>query len=346
MAVVSLSIFSPLFSSSASALGVFAGSADYYLYRNSAGRPFFKWYNDIDCKQGVSSYSLSSFNPSNPKPLRVYDSNTCYSYMPTLPAGSIIELNLVTRNLQFDSQVYTDANNRFLGVSLNSFDNAGSYDYWTIYLYSDSTISNAYIYVNQYWVPYTSSSDVYFGVNSWSVWAPTVGVPDYSSALNTINNSLNSVNNNLQGIISGVGGVQDSVNSAANQAHQDSQAEIDAINEQTQQQQSQYEDEKAEESQREDDMDSQASQAESMFSFTFLNPFIGIFELFNDSGCVSIPTIAGMVGSDETTYCPWFDSSVRNILTPVIGLSSSMLLFGFVIRGFLNKGNFSGGIEV
>ena len=56
-----------------------------------------------------------------------------------------------------------------------------------------------------------------------------------------------------------------------------------------------------------------------------------IFELFNDSGCVSIPTIAGMVGSDETTYCPWFDSSVRNILTPVFGFSSMILLFGFVI---------------
>lgn len=133
-------------------------------------------------------------------------------------------------------------------------------------------------------------------------------------------------------IINGLGDINSSINSS-------SQAQIDAINEQTQQQEDQYNQEKEEESQREDEMDGQASQAESMFSFTFLNPFIGIFELFNDSGCVSIPTIAGMVGSDETTYCPWFDSSVRNILTPVFGLSSMILIFGFAVRWLGSSGD-------
>lgn len=79
------------------------------------------------------------------------------------------------------------------------------------------------------------------------------------------------------------------------------------------------------------------------FNFNLSNPFAPIFGLFQDnSGCYNIPTIAGMLHAESSTYCPWFDSSTRNILTPVFGLASSMLLFGFIIR-WLNSesGNMS-----
>lgn len=71
----------------------------------------------------------------------------------------------------------------------------------------------------------------------------------------------------------------------------------------------------------------------NLFGFNFINPFAPIFNLFNSgSNCVQIPTIAGMIHSEESQVCPWFDSSVRNIVTPVLGISSMMLVFGFAVR--------------
>lgn len=71
----------------------------------------------------------------------------------------------------------------------------------------------------------------------------------------------------------------------------------------------------------------------NLFNFNFINPFAPIFALFTSSNdCVSIPTIAGMIHSEETTVCPWFDSTTRSIATPVLGISSMMLIFGFAVH--------------
>lgn len=71
----------------------------------------------------------------------------------------------------------------------------------------------------------------------------------------------------------------------------------------------------------------------NLFSFNLFNPFTPIFALFTDnSSCVDIPIIAGMLNSSNITYCPWFPSSVRNIVTPVLGISSLMIAFGFIVR--------------
>lgn len=70
-----------------------------------------------------------------------------------------------------------------------------------------------------------------------------------------------------------------------------------------------------------------------MFNFSFTNPFEPILHLFTNSNqCASIPTIAGMIHSNESTVCPWFPSTVRSIATPVLGLASMMLVFGFAVR--------------
>lgn len=75
------------------------------------------------------------------------------------------------------------------------------------------------------------------------------------------------------------------------------------------------------------------SSLSNLFSFNVFNPFSNIFALFTDNNnCVSIPILAGLLNSTNTTYCPWFPSSVRNILTPILGISSIMLLFGFVVK--------------
>lgn len=72
---------------------------------------------------------------------------------------------------------------------------------------------------------------------------------------------------------------------------------------------------------------------QNLFGFNFINPFAPLFNLFTDQGsCAQIPTIASMIHSEETQVCPWFSSSTRNIVTPVLGLSSVMLIFGFTVR--------------
>lgn len=120
-----------------------------------------------------------------------------------------------------------------------------------------------------------------------------------------------------------------------------------SVQEQTEQEQSQYESEKQEEAEREEQGKDDADELGATFNFQVRNPFMGIFGLFaTPSQCVSLPTIAGWLRSPSSTYCAWFPASVRNVLTPVFAIAASMILFGFIVRGFLRKGNFSGGIEV
>lgn len=87
----------------------------------------------------------------------------------------------------------------------------------------------------------------------------------------------------------------------------------------------------------------------NLFNFSFINPFAGIFNLFNNDSCANIPTLAGMLHSNTSTVCPWFNSTTRNILTPVLGLSAMMLVFGFTVRWLgARSGNFiedSGGVD-
>lgn len=92
----------------------------------------------------------------------------------------------------------------------------------------------------------------------------------------------------------------------------------------------------------------------NLFNFSISNPFQPLFGLFIDSStCYNIPIIAGFLHVEDAEhfqYCPWFPSSVRQVLTPVFGLSASMLLFGFIVKWLKSSsGNFesdsSGGAE-
>lgn len=126
--------------------------------------------------------------------------------------------------------------------------------------------------------------------------------------------------------------VLDAINNSSDQAHQDSLAHQEAINNQTNQQKDQYEQEKQEEQEREESAKNEGNGLLGIFNITILNPFAGIWEIFNSGGCTSIPTIASWVGSDNATYCSWWPQSIRAILTPVFSLAAMILLFGFVVR--------------
>ena len=110
-----------------------------------------------------------------------------------------------------------------------------------------------------------------------------------------------------------------------------------SINNQTQQQNQQFQQNKQEEKDREDNGKNDSKKLGSIFSFTVMNPFSPIFDLFAGGGCRPIPTIGKMLNKPNATYCPWFPNNIRSILTPVLGISSMMLIFGFVIS-WLKKG--------
>lgn len=104
-----------------------------------------------------------------------------------------------------------------------------------------------------------------------------------------------------------------------------------SVQEQTEQEQSQYESEKQEEAEREEAGEDDANQLLSIFNFNFSNPFAPILDSFTNQQCVNIPTIASWLHSPTAVYCSWWSESIRNVLTPVFGLASSILLFGFII---------------
>lgn len=105
-----------------------------------------------------------------------------------------------------------------------------------------------------------------------------------------------------------------------------------SINNQTQQQNQQFQQNKQEEKDREKKGNDQSNKLGNLFSFTAFNPFSGLFGLFTGGGCKPIPTIGKMLNKPDATYCPWFPDNVRSILTPVLGISSMMLIFGFFMR--------------
>lgn len=131
-----------------------------------------------------------------------------------------------------------------------------------------------------------------------------------------------------------------------NDLRSDTQAQTREIEQGNEEAQDRWEADKQEEADREEAGQDDADTLGSTFHFEIRNPFMGLLGLFTNNCPVSIPTIAGMLGSSQTTYPCWFSSQTRGILTPVIGISASVLLFGFIVRGFLRKGNFSGGIEI
>lgn len=118
-----------------------------------------------------------------------------------------------------------------------------------------------------------------------------------------------------------------------------------SINNQTEQQNQQFQQNKQEEKDRENKGNDQSNKLGNLFSFTAFNPFSGLFGLFTGGGCKPIPTIGKMLNKPDATYCPWFPDNVRSILTPVLGISSMMLIFGFFIR-WLSGSDLDGTIKL
>lgn len=265
----------------------------------------------------------------------------------TIPANSLVSVSMsVSHSNPNDAPVCFSGD---FGQQLVFCDISGDNQNYTItgLFFFTSAYSNLKLY------SYTSNANITLGTPAISVGpvvASTVNEEGLSSAelqglitqidyvvqntdvtRNGVRQQLNDIDSDIDGLSTQLGYIVDNTDVTRNGVRQQLDDIIDAINAQMEQQEEQYEQEKQEEADREEQGQEDSETAQGLFSFSVFNPFGGIFGLFSD-GCVSIPTIGGMLNKPDATYCPWFSGNIRSILTPVLGLSASMLLFGFVVR--------------
>lgn len=182
--------------------------------------------------------------------------------------------------------------------------------------------------VTNLWANGSGSPGISINIQRVTVWEP-IGDVDLSQVIARIN----AVNNN----ISTLNGKIDTTNSNLTTLIEKAEDLADAQQQLADQQQEQYENEKQEEAEREQQQQQQSSDAQGVFNFSVLNPFSGLFGLFNSSCSVNIPILASWIHSPTNVYTSWWCSDsnlsgIRNTLTPVFGIASMMLLFGFVVR--------------
>lgn len=142
---------------------------------------------------------------------------------------------------------------------------------------------------------------------------------------------LENTNTDVSSIISAVDSQTTTLNNSINNLRSDTQAQTDAIEEGNEDAQSRWEADKEEEAEREESGSDDANSLLSIFQFNLINPFEPIFDSFTNNQCVQIPTIASWLHLSSSQYCSWWPQSIRDVLTPVFGLFSTMLVFGFII---------------
>lgn len=217
-------------------------------------------------------------------------------------------------------------------------------------VFSGVTTSNSYRIVVSPWSAAGVLDGKWFSDSVNSLVANTAKIQTTNDILASIRDNgitakvdnsgvINAVNSASQNQVNATNQNTTAINNAANQAHKDSQAQVsasngttNAVNKQTEEQKNQYEQDKQEESDRENQGKNDMTEATGIFNFNILNPFAGIFGLFKSpNSCAIIPTLARWVHSDTSTVCTWWSSDVTTVLTPVFGLASMMIVFGFLV---------------
>lgn len=296
-------------------------------------------YNQVDTRTDGLTIRKIRFNLPNGIILGAGDYITAQMYIRQTQANN--SLDTVFGPMKSDTSHIT-----LIDTNVAPASNTNYLVKFTFYVESTITVSNTTTYVtigssraadyNILWA-YEANGSVSGGVvNFYS----TVANTDYTAKLNEISSGITNLNSKLNNTNSKL----DTVNSNLTQLkNSQDQANQDA--------QDRYDSEKQEESDREQSNGSNNNQIGSLFNFSLLNPFAPIFNLFSGSCSVSIPTLAGWINSPTSTYTSWWCSNstmnnIRSTLTPVLGLSSSMLLFAFIVRKVLNGSQFNGGIEI
>ena len=193
----------------------------------------------------------------------------------------------------------------------------------------------------------TNPNDYYgFWINSVTSWLPKGdGSVAVTSELSKVGNKISEVAQNTNNSTQKINETLETIKKNHEESIVAQNNNTNAINNQTEQQKDQHDQEKKEEKDRENKGNDQSSKLGSIFNFTILNPFSGLYALFSPGSCKPIPTLGKLLNKPDATYCPWFPENVRSVLTPVIALSSMILIFGFTMR-WLTGSSLNGAISI
>ena len=186
---------------------------------------------------------------------------------------------------------------------------AGSYS--TILMTSTSN-SYAALYFNEYltgglathWRP---KSSLNYSSQIQDVVDAIESQPSYTSQLNTINNNISQLQQSVE-----------DANDDANDRYQD---EKDTI---------------------QDNADNSVdSWEDAQQNLSFQAP-TGLFSWFWSLGttdqCINIPVLASLLHSTETTYCSWWSTEIRSIVSPIINIFLVCIVSGFIIKWLRSSG--------
>lgn len=295
------------------------------------------WQNNMFSNNttGASqTYSVSKINCDYPQGLNTVKTYAVYSFrFDNFAYDNSADSGWLASKIQ---SISGSADWGVIGQEVSSTGSTG----WQLDLYLYSTKSSNGgtfqifnpLYANEIFYLKPQERITFIGSSYWQVTTDTDFEYDYTSVLNQINTKLGNTNSGITSIrdsVNGISSKMDDLKSSQEQANQDAN--------------DRYQDEK-------DTIDNNASDAQDTtnnadFSFTVGNPLTTWLGLFTGSNCVSIPTIASWIHSNETSVCSPWSSSVRDVTTPIISVLSGTILFGFIVR-WLNGSSFNESIEV
>ena len=73
-------------------------------------------------------------------------------------------------------------------------------------------------------------------------------------------------------------------------------------------------------------------------TLSFSDPFSWMWSLGTSEDCANIPTLASLIHSSSSTYCSWWPSSIRSIVSPIVNIFVLIIIFGFAIRWLKSGG--------
>lgn len=148
--------------------------------------------------------------------------------------------------------------------------------------------------------------------------------PDYSTNFQSVINAINSqptYTSQLNAINNNVSELQQTMEQANDDANDRYQDEKDTI---------------------QDNADNSVdSWEDAQQNLTFEEPtwlLSWFWSLGTTEQCINIPVLASLIHSNETTYCSWWDTTIRSIVSPIVNIFLVCIVSGFIIKWLRSSG--------
>lgn len=262
-------------------------------------------FNNASCVPGdIYQVNVNFFNTNQNDSLdawisSVYGGDNDFSFIET----QYQQLDGSTGQVSFTvacTSTFTNAN-RYLTLTSAT----GS----TLWLYPQEWVST--FYVARY-TPINSGTDIHeIAQNAYEINQQLDGIV---STLGTNQDSLDTINDNI-----------DTVNDNISQSNQDAN--------------DRYQDEKDTIQDNADNTTDSWEDAQQNLTFEEPTWLLSWFwSLGTTEQCINIPVLASLLHSNETTYCSWWDTTVRSIVSPIVNIFLVCIVSGFIIKWLRSSG--------